>query len=689
MDLEKYLDKYNNVSREELKKIEDSSVGEMTESVFELLVRNLHNKKEHEKKKGRAAIRTRPLVHVLSVSVQPKNEEKPLAIYGRIRAEFCDSGATDVHELFNRERGAAQIILGTSNALTLTGPEFSCWPPHAITPSSTINVMLYDEDDNNVFANECFCLDDDVKFEDDYEEVMIKVIHCQQGSLTLQFIRIPFGVSGRISVEIYNRQAAASGNDHVNVTGKIGIRYANTYGNYVGEDCVLFEKQSNDFEQVKLNHHGKNDLKLSRCWVVVPAYSPLVIDLDLSEFETSRKILNNTIHLLPSKQGGYGDSFVQEEMDLLILVQVGWFSPEPFGRCKSSSTTKEMEEMDIEGEDDGDDEMDCVDSSQSSDDDSDDNLLSKRNLTPSRLLPHMKDLCPSPAVEIFSVFIGREKSKAIQIYGSVEILSDDDDMCYIFKRDEKDALGLQEHMKSTLILDGSRLLEDCSSLGIKFDIRDVEDRLAIRGYVDWPVAVLDSDLWHEKQLCSLIQGQKGFAAVHYSIFSDAVAANIKVFLKLKAVRGCVDMYPKVCGSLVTQYNCYDYSTRYSKDYYRIVLFRRGQEDAIQPSCDWSIPLSRSMVVVPSYSSLVVNVDLSSSFGDTYSGSQKLACVEEIEMKIGEGSKTKETDDCLLHIELDWFQIKPIFLLISKVPRTAIAEMVISFGLAPANTISHG
>jgi hypothetical protein len=186
---------------------------------------------------------------------------------------------------------------------------------------------------------------------------------------------------------------------------------------------------------------------------------------------------------------------------------------------------------------------------------------------------------------------------------------------------------------------------------MKFDIKDVDGRLAIKGFVDWSARVLNSDFYHEKQLCSSIKGQNGFAAVHYSIFSDAVWANIKVYLNLK--KGGVDVDPKVFGSLITQYSCYDYSTQYNKDYYRIVLFKRSQDDSVQQSSNGTIPLSRSMVVVPSYASLIVDVNL--SFGD--SSGQMLSCARSMEIKINEGRKTIETADYSLCMELDWCEIK--------------------------------
>ncbi|GAA0172189.1 hypothetical protein LIER_41296 [Lithospermum erythrorhizon] len=187
----------------------------------------------------------------------------------------------------------------------------------------------------------------------------------------------------------------------------------------------------------------------------------------------------------------------------------------------------------------------------------------------------------SEAVEIFSVFIGQEKSKAVHIYGSIEVLNGlNIELGYIFKRDENDALGLSENVKSIPIPDGSRVFDDCSSLEMKFDIKDVEGCLAIKGYVNWAATVFDSFKWYEKQLCFLIQGQHGgFAAIHYSIFSKAVRVTIKVLLNLKT--RSFDVNPKVWGSLVTQYSHYDYSSCYNKDYYRSVLFKRTRDDMVE------------------------------------------------------------------------------------------------------------
>ncbi|GAA0158492.1 hypothetical protein LIER_38664 [Lithospermum erythrorhizon] len=276
---------------------------------------------------------------------------------------------------------------------------------------------------------------------------------------------------------------------------------------------------------------------------------------------------------------------------------------------------QKIEEMDTDGDDEYFDNDD--DDGESPIDECGDVLSSGPNRCSWCLRSHKNKPWSSEAVEILSVFIGQEKSKAVQIYGSIEVLNG---------------------------LDGSRVFDDCSSLEMKFDIKDVEGCLAIKGYVNWAATAFDSFKWYEKQLSSLIHCQHGgFVAIHYSIFEESVRVTIKVLLNLKT--RSFDVNPKVWGSLVTQYSHYDYSSRYNKDYYRSVLFKRTQDDLVEISNDLTIPLSRFTIVVPSYSSLIVNVDLSFGISDL-----KLSCAKMIE--IGEGSKTVETNDYLFRIELD-------------------------------------
>jgi hypothetical protein len=146
--------------------------------------------------------------------------------------------------------------------LTLNGPDYSCYHDYAYLPlfGSRVDVNLFDQS-NGIFARISFSLDDDI--DENYEEVKSMVVHCQQGSLTLQYIAIPFGVHCRLDITI------PISKEIVNVNGKIVARYADTYGNYSSLKCVLFKKQDTEFEPVEDGY-----VKISRCWVSLPAYFP-------------------------------------------------------------------------------------------------------------------------------------------------------------------------------------------------------------------------------------------------------------------------------------------------------------------------------------------------------------------------------------------------------------------------------
>ncbi|XP_045796415.1 uncharacterized protein LOC123890775 [Trifolium pratense] len=682
IDLDECVNKYFHVSRKEM---EDFIRRCGSEDWVESLIKDKHDDRETEKQHGRPSLRPQPLAQIMSLTVKPNQEEdnKQLALHGTIYAHYIGVYKTPItHQIYKRDVDDVPDILGIDGSLTLNGPDYLCHPDHAylhLIQSSRVDVNLYDQT-NNIFAGISFYLDNDID-NSYYEQVKSMVIPCQQGSLTLHYIAIPFGIHSRLQVTIPMTKEQFEKHEIYNVNGKIVARYTDTYGNYSAQECVLFKKQDDEFERVESGH-----VKLSRCWVSLPAYSSLIIEVDLSEFGSRRKIGKCTKKLLPRQGLMSVGSLLSGDMD--IWVGAAWFSPDPFGRidyrCSTSlpqipaeNLKQNIEEMDTDGEDkssadddgestddddtDGDDESSmhafskekkCSVSFDDGEslvaDESGDVLSSSLNRGSWCLRSHKNIPRSSFAVEIFSVFIGREKSKPVQIYGSIEVLREDRELCYIFKRDENEALMLSEDLKFIPIPDGSRAFSDCSSLKMKFDIKDIEGCLAIKGYVDWAASTLDSPFWYKKQLCNLIQGQKGgFASVHYSIFEYAVCVTIKVLLKFKT--GSSDVNPKVWGSLVTQYSRHDYSSRYKKDNYRCVLFNRTQDDLVQISNDSTIPLSRSTIVVPSYSSLIVDIDLS-GFSE-----QKLSCVKMI--KIGEGFKTVETNDYLFHIELDWCKVK--------------------------------
>ncbi|KAK1391247.1 hypothetical protein POM88_010303 [Heracleum sosnowskyi] len=141
-----------------------------------------------------------------------------------------------------------------------------------------------------------------------------------------------------------------------------------------------------------------------------------------------------------------------------------------------------------------------------------------------------------------------------------------------------------------------------STLKIVTDLKDNQGREVSFGSAIYNFHNIE--LWRDKLICSVIRGQNGFAAVHYSIFTDAILAklSLKVVYNFESggATGC-----KVYGSVDTSYSNFNYSTHYAKKYYRSTLFEKKESDALELAGGEKVPLSKSVVAVPVYGLLVV------------------------------------------------------------------------------------
>ncbi|CAA0833043.1 Unknown protein, partial [Striga hermonthica] len=283
----------------------------------------------------------------------------------------------------------------------------------------------------------------------------------------------------------------------------------------------------------------------------------------------------------------------------------------------NESFVAEMAHLESDKEESGDEEMDEV---------------SHREASPSHLRSASWKLQPQEdrpfscsAVQIFSVFIGRAKFRPLQIYGSV-ILSSHIGKSQLFSREAKeDAFKLDEHVKTIPVLDGCQAYDECASVKVKFDLKDTESSLHIKGYVNWDLRGAKHWVWREpdygrrwfdRQLCSFVQGTNGFAAIYYTLFEEAVQADVEVLCMPKTGNGnAAVVCPRIYGTLVARYNNYDYRTRYNKEYYQIGLFERSREDPVEVGPRGLVALSRCRVAVPVKSSLVVEANFISDGND--------------------------------------------------------------------------
>ncbi|KAL3636404.1 hypothetical protein CASFOL_020951 [Castilleja foliolosa] len=642
MDMEKLMQKHPNVSRVEIDKIRKiKHFWNYGERNFVSTVESLNEKRENVKKIGREHVQAGPVVQVLSVHIIPSDklidQNKPLSIYGRIYVEYRDTtfGEMTVHDLFSRKCDDAQVIGPSGGPLTLAGPDFSyTCPSEENTPLNNKTRLVVDVfmgEGNKLFAEKQLCFD----YEDmtiDMEKIELDYVHCELGSIVLRYIVMPFAVYGYVEVDFIYKKFDKENlyKQSINVKGRIVARYGNS-------ECTLFEKQyDNEFERVENNPSlGRLiSMKLSRSCVVVPAYSTLILDLDLSEFGTERKILKETLELRVGNEV-YGDKFIFDD-DILIWVHVAWLPVSTQGRPM-------LKVLDDDDDDDDDEDEILYNDEQM------DEASSSSNLNCPQFL-QLPGPCPSSSVEIFSVFIGREKYKPLQVYGSIQVVSDRYTF-YVFKREAKDdAFGLPEHSKTLPLLDGPRHYTNGMDLEMKIDLKDVESQWYIKGFVKWDWQRIDhGSRWLNQQLCSVILGQDGnFAAIHYTIFSEEAYYAIVRLLCIPKNGG--HFRPKIHGSLVTQYKFYEYTSRYNKDYYRIVLFQRNRDDAAQPGTDGFIPLSRFVVAVPRLSSLIIEANI----GDGLSDEDELS-FREVEFYVGtiERKLIMERNDYSIYIYVRW------------------------------------
>ncbi|CAO2827480.1 unnamed protein product [Amaranthus hypochondriacus] len=249
----------------------------------------LHDARETIKKMGRCALQPGPIIQLLSVSLQLKEYVSPFAVYGRLGVEFPDfmREGRKCHDFYKYESINPQL-LDTTGTLRLNGPTFFSHPNCSYIPlyKNNIDVALFDSAGNE-FVHDKFSLEE-TECDNDYEQVNSKFISFEKGSLTMNYISIPFGVYCRLEIEFSNREKANK-RDFLDVNGRVVIRYANTYGNYNLEEIVLFERLVHEQQRVTFGKH----MQFDRHWAAIPAYSSIIIDLDLSDFKTGQKIIND------------------------------------------------------------------------------------------------------------------------------------------------------------------------------------------------------------------------------------------------------------------------------------------------------------------------------------------------------------------------------------------------------------
>ncbi|VFQ70319.1 unnamed protein product [Cuscuta campestris] len=582
-------------------------------SMLERSLRHISNSRINERLKGREHVVAGPLLNVHSLHVQPKKalKKRQLAVYGtiRVRYENIMSGEEMQLDLYNRGANNADNISSCGGNLTL------CWPDSHLSyddlwmklHKTTIEVDLYHKigDKAFPFAKENILVGDTT--EGDFEEVRSKEFHSKMCSATLIYIAMPFAVLCQVSV----RPSSQDMGRVVNIAGKIVARYKNTCGNYTSEPFILFEKEG-EFEPVQMN----NELRMSREWLGMPAYSSLELDLDLRDFDTNKK-LTRRVELLgencmyAAEYGAAVDGFaiaVDAGLYPYPLNGVGW------GDCFSDKNLLSLLNFELESSSPNNGNLWC----------------------------HDQGLKPSPLVEFYSIFIGCKKRVALKVVGTVEFSSDGNTR-YLFKSDSNDGVEVEDTQKVIPLKVACMNFGHYDSLEFKVNLEDVGGNFQNTGFATHEFGNGVHGTCFVTQICSVFPGKKGFCALHYSLFPRACQANIEIIFNINSFHSGIK---RIYGSAFVEYSNFDYSTKFKKDYFRSMIFKRTEKDPVQLKEDGEVPLSRNVVAVPMDSSLIIDIAFCGM-----SLKHHVSCRDTF--SIGHRSIEHETNDYKLEIKLTW------------------------------------
>ncbi|KAL6575308.1 hypothetical protein OROMI_012593 [Orobanche minor] len=236
---------------------------------------------------------------------------------------------------------------------------------------------------------------------------------------------------------------------------------------------------------------------------------------------------------------------------------------------------------------------------------------------------------PNELVEVFSVSIccydGDDDAVgglSLSLNGKI-LAYDNFRELIIFDGDKKHEMLL--HSPETIKLVAPGYCYTGSYFGIEVDVKDEGQGLEIsNGYASYDFSTVTG--WHNRRICSIIRGKHGYAALHYTIFSDAVQAKLKFTLEPNIPSSSSTTTTtdglEVHGMINVRYSNFRYSTHYEKKYYQSTLFETGESEAVKlvGGCG-EMPLSKSVVAVPLNASLIVLANV-----HVLSGGQHLAAL---------------------------------------------------------------
>ncbi|XP_074307494.1 uncharacterized protein LOC141642553 [Silene latifolia] len=477
-----------------------------------------------------------PSSELFYVAVEHKyfgNRDK-IEIYGTIT--ISDEDGTP-YQVYCRDSDYPETLTPQHNLLSLDMPA-ECL---VSTSWSHISLNLKDKAGDGVIVEKDLYFD---KLTDINQ--YNKVRQLAYSPVLVTYVAFPAAVVAILKITLIKKNDSAAPVP-LNLSGKIIARCGNTYGHkYPG--ILLLNHVSN--QPIEAN----DPIELGRDVVVVPGYSFLRIDFQLSQHDPHQQDINCCVDFFATHL--FKEDRYIEAQNFVVHFNVRWFHP--------------------------------------------------YQLKPETRQPFRENFSCNPwyyLMEVYTVMIHHDTNSELEITGRIGI-RDGLASLLLFDRKGLNPLKISGNEETLSIDVKSRcfLMSDYLSMGLKF--KDVEGRVFIRGQISWSEYCVENPMsWYDKRACSIIRGVHGYATVFYTIFSNAVQAKVKISFECNGypdARHCLD------GSVVARHSNGTYLTEHDKAYYQSVLFR-GKSSDLESGC--TLPLSKSLVAVPSGAVLMVAVNL--------------------------------------------------------------------------------
>ncbi|KAK1365121.1 hypothetical protein POM88_040682 [Heracleum sosnowskyi] len=559
-------------------------------------------------------VRCEPVIDVLHARFLTNTTRTSLQVFGYIKV--IDIQGSENFPLFDRGQFKDPQRLHPSsplgNYLQLGGPDDI---PNFIDPRVCVNIKNVDTGDVVAHGEQCLLKSTQlVSTSDDAFEKLYTLQfqgNAEDDLVELQCVAFTFGAYAEVQVFLYydnppeTYKIHEDDDDDEYGVDVFGLIYAHCDPLHLPKD----KYKNHIFTVVKEEHEWvrmASEIDLSKSLVAVPAYSDLKITLDLEGFEDDEFSVQGTVSFGP---GNYYSrwSEVRGKNGYYARVHVRYLEPSLLNkRCCKEDVIDGFSDM-----------------------------------------PHSPGSYVSRLIEVFSLFIARPNDEEVNLYGSVSIYGVDG-WCNIFSRSEEEAYFLPSGCNLLPMKGPDQAVRPGSSFSVAVDLSDVDGHVKINGFALSSYGIDERQRpWYDRRLCSVVRSEeeKSFVAIHYTVFSFAPLAIVTV--QLECQHGSSD-HVKVYGDIIASYDKLSYLTNYDKQFFRRVLFTRKEANSLK--LEENLVLSRSVVAVPSTSSLLAEVNL--SFQTEEGAHSAVKVVKKIE--IGESYTTPIKSDMVeIGIHVDW------------------------------------